>query len=88
MESAPRGRRIYSEEERTGIISRFKSSELSLKEFCLQEKISMSALRKWRHLYDSKEEPKFIELPEIRCPEARQEIELKLPHGIELRLKV
>lgn len=82
------GKRIFKEEEKAEIVERYKRSGLGQQEFCEREGISVSALQCWKRKGAGEVASKFVELPVKRASAARGgSIELKLPHGIVLRIE-
>lgn len=82
------GKRVFKEEEKAEIVERYKRSGLRQKNFCEQEGISVSALQCWKRKGAGDVASKFVELPVERGRAAvGGSIELRLPHGIVLKIE-
>lgn len=87
MEITTNGKRKFKEEEKVALVGRYEGSGLGQGEFCKREGISVSALQSWKRKRAGGGASKFVELPVERASTAvREVIELKLPHGIMLRI--
>lgn len=87
MDKEGKQARIYSEEYKAEVVSRFLSSGMRQKEFSEVEGISRSALYSWMKKGQGESRGKFIEVPVARREERLESrIELELARGITLRI--
>ena len=91
MQGARSSRRRYTEGQQGAVLDRFRSSGLSVREFCSREGVSASSLQRWRSRGKSVRGPRFVELtpPAVAAsvaPEAWA-VELELPGGLRVRLR-
>jgi transposase-like protein len=88
----PRARRRTrrSESEWTEILRRFESTELTIREFCRREGVSLSSFQRWRSRLGPVGPAEFVELVPATSaapPVSDWSLDIALPNGVQLRFR-
>jgi hypothetical protein len=88
----PRTRRRThrTEAQWTQILGRFASSELTAREFCRRERLSLSSFQRWRSRLGSVDAAEFVELvpaQPVITASSEWSLEIALPNGVQLRFR-
>jgi len=79
-----------TETEWVGILKRFQSSDLTVREFCRREGVSLSSFQRWRSRLRTAAAAEFVELVPAAtsgAPEPGWSLEIALPNGAQLRFR-
>jgi hypothetical protein len=79
-----------SEAEWTEILSRFAASDLTVREFCRRERVSLSSFQRWRSRLGSVSPAEFVELvptTAVAEPMPAWSLDIALPNGVQLRFR-
>ncbi len=87
MRVSSNGRVSRSEVEWREILSRFQASGLSIKQYCDQEQLLASSLRRWQRKLTSKPKPAFIPITKSTPTSPAWSMTVSLPNGCQLRFE-
>ena len=85
-----RSRKRRSESDWTEILRRFESSELTVREFCRREGLSLSSFQRWRSRLGRVGPAEFVELVPATvaaAPVPEWSLDIALPNGVQLRFR-
>ena len=88
----PRTRRRThrTEAQWTQILGRFASSELTAREFCRRERLSLSSFQRWHRQLGSVTAAEFVELVPTSTPSvpsSNWSLDVSLPNDVSLRFQ-
>jgi len=79
-----------TETEWVEILKRFQSSDLTVREFCRREGVSLSSFQRWRSRLRETAAAEFVELVPAAASGALEpewSLEIALPNGAQLRFR-
>ena len=85
-----RSRKRRTESDWTDILRRFESSDLTIREFCRREGLSLSSFQRWRSRLASVAPAEFVELVPAATdapPASDWLLDVALPNGVQLRFR-
>ena len=82
------GRASYTEDERRELIEEFNSSGLTQAAFCREWNINSKTLARWLRIEREGAEVSFCEVDVQTAPPSDSELEICLPNGIAVQLRI
>jgi len=79
-----------SEAEWSEILGRFAASDLTVREFCRRERLSLSSFQRWRSRLGGARPAEFVELVPTTTvvePIPAWSLDFALPNGVQLRFR-